>query len=724
MNDTDLLKGLNPEQAKAVVHPEGSLAVIAGAGSGKTSVLTKRIAWLSSHKKLRSYQILAVTFTNKAAAEMNKRLVALGIPAVDQMWAGTFHGLSHRLLRRHHEAAGLSAHFQILDAQEQEKVVKKIFKSNDWSTEEFSPKDVVRYINAQKDEGLRPHQCATENAIEAFQREAYEAYQNLCDQNSWVDFGELLLRCYELTKDNEEIRLKYQTQFEHILVDEFQDTNDIQYNWIKLLSEAGQAVPVTVVGDMDQSIYSWRGAQMTNVQRFVDEFANVGMVKLEQNYRSTHHILSCSNTIIQNNLQRIDKNLWTSKTEGEKVHLFEAMDEKEEATWAVNQALRQYKESQKWSDTAILYRSNAQSRIIEEACIKKGLPYKIYGGIRFFERSEVKDALAHLAVMVDINNDLMLERALTTPSKGFGNKALEGLRTQSVVQQKSWANLLNNPEFAKNYITGKAQAAWKTWTTSWSEQGDEGRLEDKVRWCVENTGLLAHYQEIDRKEKTDRAENLKELISVAKRYSQGKKESGRMVVLDFLASAALEAENASENGGDAIQLMTIHASKGLEFPTVCAIGWDEGLFPSSQSVNDPQRLEEERRLAYVAITRAEKSLCISGAVDRRQYGQVLRLQPSRFLSELPFASVQWARAPSRSGSLSKDMPQNAGLSTNLRKSSSGSYWSAGDRVHHPAFGGGKIIRVDGANRNDRVMVLFDSGEKKLLLPQLAKLEKK
>ena len=723
MNDADLLKGLNPQQAQAVVHPEGSLAVIAGAGSGKTSVLTKRIAWLSSHKKLRSYQILAVTFTNKAASEMNKRLVALGIPAVDQMWAGTFHGLSHRLLRRHHEAAGLSAHFQILDAQEQEKVVKKVFKSNDWSTEEFSPKDVVRYINAQKDEGLRPHQCGSENAVEAFQREAYEAYQNLCDQNSWVDFGELLLRCYELTKDNEEIRLKYQTQFGHILVDEFQDTNDIQYNWIKLLSEAGQAVPVTVVGDMDQSIYSWRGAQMTNVQRFVDEFANVGMVKLEQNYRSTHHILSCSNTIIQNNLQRIDKNLWTSKTEGEKVNLFEAMDEKEEATWAVNQAFRQYKESQKWADTAILYRSNAQSRIIEEACIKKGLPYKIYGGMRFFERSEVKDALAHLAVMVDINNDLMLERALTTPSKGFGNKALEGLRTQSVVQQKSWAQLLNTPDFAKNHVTGKAQTAWKTWTALWSEQGEEGRLEDKVRWCVENTGLLAHYQEMDRKDKTDRAENLKELISVAKRYSQGKKESGKMVVLDFLASATLESETASENGGDAIQLMTIHASKGLEFPTVCAIGWDEGLFPSSQSVNDPQRLEEERRLAYVAITRAEKSLCISGAVDRRQYGQVLRLQPSRFLSELPFASVQWARAPVRSGSLSKDMPKNAGLSNNLRKAASGSYWNNGDRVNHPAFGKGKVVRVDGANRNDRVMVLFDNGDKKLLLPQLAKLEK-
>lgn len=723
MNDADLLKGLNPQQAKAVIHPEGSLAVIAGAGSGKTSVLTKRIAWLSSHRNLRSYQILAVTFTNKAAAEMNKRLVALGIPAVDQMWAGTFHGLSHRLLRRHHEAAGLSAHFQILDAQEQEKVIKKVFKSNDWSTDEFSPKDVVRYINGKKDEGLRPHQCTSENAVEAFQREAYEAYQNLCDQNSWVDFGELLLRCYELTKNNEEIRLKYQTQFGHILVDEFQDTNDIQYNWIKLLADAGQAVPVTVVGDMDQSIYSWRGAQMTNVQRFVDEFANVGMVKLEQNYRSTHHILSCSNTIIQNNLQRIDKNLWTSKTEGEKVHLFEAMDEKEEAAWAVSQALRQYNESQKWSDTAILYRSNAQSRIIEEACIKKGFPYKIYGGTRFFERSEVKDALAHLAVMIDINNDLMLERALTTPTKGFGNKALEGLRTQSVVQQKSWAQLLNDPVFSKNHLTGKAQTAWKTWTNLWGEQSEEGRLEDKVRWCVENTGLLAHYQEIDRKDKTDRAENLKELISVAKRYSQGKKESGKMVVLDFLSSAALEAENASENGGEAIQLMTIHASKGLEFPTVCAIGWDEGLFPSGQSVADPQRLEEERRLAYVAITRAEACLCISGAVDRRQYGQVLRLQPSRFFSELPAASVQWARPPSRSGSLSKDTPKESGLATNLRKTAGGSYWNTGDRVLHPAFGAGKIVRVDGANRNDRVMVVFENGERKILLPQLAKLEK-
>lgn len=334
--------------------------------------------------------------------------------------------------------------------------------------------------------------------------------------------------------------------------------------------------------------------------------------------------------------------------------------------------------------------------------------------------AEVKDALSHLAVMVDINNDLMLERALATPSKGFGNKALEGLRTQSVVQRKSWAALLNDEAFAKAHLTSKAQTAWKTWKKLWEEQSEEGRLEDKVRWCVENTGLLSHYQELDRKDKTDRAENLKELISVAKRYSQGKKETGMAVVLDFLASAALEAENANENGGDAIQLMTIHASKGLEFPTVCAIGWDEGLFPSSQSLADPQRLEEERRLAYVAITRAEKHLCISGAVDRRQYGQVLRLQPSRFFAELPHRAVHWARPPVRQGSVASDTPA---ASTPLRRRETTAYWSIGDRVVHAAFGTGKILRVDGAGRNDRVLVLFDSGEKKILLPQLAKLEK-
>lgn len=720
MTNETILKGLNPEQAKAVVH-EGSLAVIAGAGSGKTSVLTKRIAHLCQTKNLRSYQILAVTFTNKAAAEMNKRLVELGIPSVDQMWAGTFHGLSHRLLRRHHEAAGLSAHFQILDPQEQEKVVKKIFKSNDWSTDEFDPKAVVHYINGQKDIGLRPHQCSTENAIEVFNKEAYEAYQELCDQNSWVDFGELLLRCYELTKDNEDIRHKYQAQFAHILVDEFQDTNDIQYNWIKLLSESGQAVPVTVVGDMDQSIYSWRGAQMTNVQRFVDEFADVGMIKLEQNYRSTHHILNCSNVIIKNNAQRIEKNLWTSKTDGDPVELFEAMDEKEEATYAINQAIRQHRLTQKWADTAVLYRSNAQSRIVEEACIKKNIPYKIYGGIRFFERSEIKDALAHLAVVLDINNDLMLERALTTPSKGFGNKALDALRTQSVVQKKTWARLLNDDDFLKKNTTSKAQQSWLKWRELWAEQGFEGRLEDKVRWCVENTGLLAHYEEQDKKDKTDRAENLKELISVARRYSQGKKESGKEIVLDFLSSAALEAENATDNNGDAIQLMTIHSSKGLEFPTVCAIGWDDGLFPSNQSISDPQRLEEERRLAYVAITRAEKTLCISGAVDRRQYGQVLRLLPSRFLSELPYDSVSWKRSPIRQGSVSKDTPALQSVKKSAVAASS--YWNVGDKVLHAAFGKGKILRVDGMNKNDRVMVLFESGEKKILLPQLAKLEK-
>ena len=725
ISQNDLLKGLNKEQSKAVVHDAGSLAVIAGAGSGKTSVLTKRIAWLSQTHHLKSYRILAVTFTNKAASEMKKRLSSLGLEHVDQMWVGTFHGLAHRFLRRHHDVCGLSAHFQILDAQEQEKVIKSVFKANDWSTEEFDPKDVLRFINAQKDAGLRPHQCSTQNGVDSFFRDAYQQYQDLCDKNSWVDFGELLLRCYELFANHPEICLKYQEQFAHILVDEFQDTNDIQYNWIKNMSASGTSVPVTVVGDMDQSIYSWRGAKMTNVQRFVDEFSSVDMIKLEQNYRSTHHILAAANAVIVNNNQRIPKSLWTAAQSGEPVVLFEAMDEREEATFAVAKAIAQYKKTSKWADTAILYRSNAQSRIIEEACIKQSIPYKIHGGIRFFERSEIKDALAHLSMIVDLNNDLMIERALTSPSKGFGPKALDALKSQSFSKQCSWASLLNQESFVKINLTSKARAAWEMWRDLWKEKHDWGTLEEKIRWCVESTGLLKHYQEIDKKDKTDRAENLKELISVARRYTQGRQETGIDTVLEFLASAALEAENATKSDDDALQLMTIHSSKGLEFPCVCAIGWDDGLFPSSQSIGDVDRMEEERRLAYVAITRAEKQLFISGAVDRRQYGQVMRLQPSRFLAELPQGSVVWARNPMRK---TKEFPIQSGAQQRLGPSASSSsprasYWNVGEKVVHPIFGNGKVLRVDGAGKNDRVLIAFEDGEKRILLPQLAKIEK-
>lgn len=715
---TDFLKGLNPEQSKAVTHDQGSLAVIAGAGSGKTSVLTRRIACLIECNNWHPSRILAVTFTNKAASEMKKRLTSLGIDDVEKMWVGTFHGLANRFLRRHHEAAGLTAHFQILDAQEQEKVIKKVFKDHQWSTEAHDPKDVMRFINEKKDEGIRPQRCSTNNMIDTFNRKAYQEYQDVCDKNSWVDFGELLLRCYELMANNKDILLKYQEQFAHILVDEFQDTNDIQYAWVNLIAGMGEAVPVTVVGDMDQSIYSWRGAKMTNVQKFVEEFSTVEMIKLEQNYRSTHHILEAANAVINNNSHRIPKKLWTALGDGQPITLFDAMDEKEEASFAINQCIKQHKESGKWADAAVLYRSNAQSRIIEEACIKRNLPYKIYGGIRFFERAEIKDALAYLSVLGDPNNDLALERALTSPSKGFGAKTLDALRMYAIKQDCSWFAALSSDWGNKN-LNGKAKTSWEKLYSQWGENSQQGALEDKVRWCVEKTGLLAHYQALDLKDKTDRAENLKELISVARRYTQGRRSTGTEIVQEFLASAALESENTHEAGDDAIQLMTIHAAKGLEFPCVCAIGWDEGLFPSSQSLSDPDRLEEERRLAYVAITRAEKNLYISGAVERRQYGQTLRLAPSRFLKEVPLTSSSWHRQPIRkiAHAQVKITPTSASTSTKS------SYWSVGDKVIHPQLGQGKILRVDGLGRNDRVLILFDDGSKRVLLPQLAKIQR-
>ena len=712
--------GLNTEQARAVVHGPGSLAVIAGAGSGKTRVLTQRIGWLLASNDWAPTRILAVTFTNKAAQEMKKRLIALGVDDVPRMWVGTFHGLCHRFLRRHHEAAGLDASFVILDAADQEKIVKRLYKDNDWDTESSDPKDAVRYINSSKDAGLRPAQCPTSEPSDRFFRQVYQAYQELCDKNSWLDFGELLLRCAEVMDTNEAIRLSYQTQFGHILVDEFQDTNDIQYAWIKRLSGAGQSIPVTVVGDMDQSIYSWRGAQMTNVQRFVDEFADVGLVKLEQNYRSTPSILRAANTLIGHNATRIPKSLWTDSKNEQPVVLFEARDEREEAEWVVTQARRQHDATGAWADTAVLYRSNAQSRIVEEACIRRGIPYKITGGIRFFERAEIKDALAHLSVIMSPHNDLALERALGVPSKGFGAKTVDSVRLAAIKDGTSWHDALNSIK-----LTPKMKASWELARDGWADQARRPAtsLEEWVRWCVEKTGLLAHHQEIDRKEGSDRAENLQELISVARRFTQGRTSQGLPVVQDFLASAALESAVSADQSDDALQLMTIHAAKGLEFPCVCAIGWDEGLFPSSQSNGDTARMEEERRLAYVAITRAEQQLFISGAAERRQYGQYMTPTPSRFLDELPSDSVRWHRPPTRTLTRSSHPVAVRPVAPIRTTSSRPAYWSVHDKIVHPSFGAGVVVRVDGLGPNDRLLIRFDDGVSRVLLPQLAKIQK-
>lgn len=715
------LKSLNKQQSLAVSHDEGSLAVIAGAGSGKTKVLTNRIAWLLERHSLSSQSILAVTFTNKAAQEMKKRLVDLGVPQVDDMWVGTFHGLAYRFLRRHHELAGLPRSFQILDASDQEKVMKKLFKNENIDPDVYDVKEVIHFINRQKDAGLRPDKVNQSDPQARSLTDIYAKYQAFCERSGWVDFGELILRCYEVTTGNEELKLRYQSQFKHVLVDEFQDTNDIQYMWVAKLCDNGLAIPATVVGDMDQSIYSWRGAKMTNVEKFIDEFAQAHMIKLEQNYRSTHHILSTANALIQQNRHRIDKKLWTQISEGEPVSLFEAQDDREEADWAVIQGIRQHKQTGKWSDTAILYRSNAQSRILEEACIKRNIPYKIYGGLRFFERAEIKDALSHLYVIEDIQNDLMLERALVSPTKGFGAKNLDLLREYASVNQLSYAQALQQDELLKN-LSSKAKNAFEVWSALWEEQ-KKNTFHEQVIFSVEQSNLLAHYKKLDLKEGTDRAENLKELVSVATRFAESYKGSKKDILSDFLSSVSLESDTAQAST-DALQLMTIHSSKGLEFPTVCCVGWDEGLFPSSYSSQDLEKLEEERRLAYVAITRAEKKLGISTTIARRQYGQFMQLPPSRFFHDLPASHCVWVRAPSRSYGQTSEAPLLAPPKTPLvkRNPTGESFWNVGDKVIHPQFGKGTIVRVDGLSKNDRVLVSFAT-EKKVLLPQLAKLQK-
>lgn len=719
MSDVEhLFKGLNKEQKSSVVYDGGSLAVLAGAGSGKTKVLTHRIAYLMKKNGWAPQNIMAVTFTNKAAQEMKKRLIGLNIGNVDNMWVGTFHGLAYKFLRLHHEAAALSKSFQILDAQDQEKVMKKLFKANDWSEKIASPKDAIYFINNQKDQGYRPLDLQKKSGVDQRLLEVYGVYQDHCDKNNLVDFGELILRAYETLEKNNDILLSYQTLFNHILVDEFQDTNEIQYKWIDLLSASGAAVPATIVGDTDQSIYSWRGAQMKNVERFVDGFVSTSLIKLEQNYRSTHHILSCANHLIKNNRDRLDKTLWTKDASGDVVSLFEAYDEREEADWVVAQIIKAKGNLGRWDQAAVLYRSNAQSRLIEEACIKKGVPYKIHGGLKFFDRQEIKDVLSHMHVILNPRNDLMLERALSAPSKGFGPKAFDALRTASVREEKYWGDLLNDEQFAKAALTSKAKTAWLLWRDLWSSQSITD-LGEVARFCVEKTLLLSHYQDIDRKEGSDRAENLKEFVSVAKRYQESYRGPKEDVLGEFLASVAMEGDHENKSD-DAVQLMTIHASKGLEFPAVFLIGWDDGIFPSSQSQSDPERLSEERRLAYVAMTRAEKILFITGAATRYLYGQKLELAPSRFYAELPSSSVSWRRPPVRKHKVSHQTEQPS-LRASLGQGKA-PYWIVGEAVRHPSFGLGKVVRVDGAGRNDRIVVQFGV-EKKVLLPQLAKIEK-
>ena len=629
--NTDFLATLNDAQRAAATHAGSNLAIVAGAGAGKTGTLIRRVAWLTQ-QGVPLERILAVTFTNKAANEMRTRLEGLGIVARGRQWLGTFHGLGARFLRQHHDLAGLPAQFNILDQSDSERLLKRLADQYDWVTLGLVPKDVGHWIARRKDEGLTPAQCVN-RGDEAELAMAYKVYQAELDRMGACDFGDLLLRPYVLLRDHPAVLERFAQQFGHILVDEFQDTNDVQYDWLALVSDHGRRCPVTVVGDMDQSIYSWRGAQMTNVLRFGDEF-QATTLKLEQNYRSTGHILKAANAVVANNRQRIDKTLWTDQGDGVPVRVALLGDGRDEAEWIAARIQASIEQGKAPKEFAVLYRLSAMSRQIEDSLLRRRVPYRVHGGVRFFDRTEIKDALAHLAVLNRLDNDLALERALAAPPKGIGSTAIANAQAWASAHHGSLAQGLTTAA-DNGTLTTKAAAAWRTWADQWREAGKLASLTAKVRWCVEHTGLLDRARQNDKDEGTDRAENLGELISMAQEFEQEQSGTPAELLQEFLELTALVPDAQVEAQPEGVTLMTVHAAKGLEFPFVFVTGCEESVFPSGQSLADPDRLEEERRLAYVAMTRAERRLCMTCALRRQLWGRWQDQLPSRFLKEIP-----------------------------------------------------------------------------------------
>ena len=637
----DLLERLNPEQRAAVTLPAQSALILAGAGSGKTRVLTTRIAWLVSTGQVSPQGLLAVTFTNKAAKEMLGRLSAMLPVNVRGMWIGTFHGLCNRLLRAHHRDAGLPATFQILDSQDQLSAVKRLLKILNWDDEKFPPRQLQSFINGAKEQGLRAADIDDSDGYNKKFIEFYQAYDDQCQREGVVDFGELLLRAVELLKRNTALRDHYRMRFRHILIDEFQDTNPLQYAWIKELS--GEASAVFAVGDDDQSIYAFRGADVANMQHFEREFRVPNLIKLEQNYRSGGHILDAANAMIRNNAQRLGKNLWTEAGEGEQLRILEAASDSLEAYWLIDEIRDLIGQGFSRSEIAILYRSNAQSRVIEHTLFNAGIAYRVFGGLRFFERAEIKHALAYLRLMENPHDDTSFLRVVNFPARGIGARSIEALQDRATQQGLSLYA-------AVPHLDGKAGTLLGGFTRmieSMRFEGQNLKLDELVGLVIEKSGLIAHYQL--EKEGRDRVENLQELINAAAVFIS---EEGESITEDgeikmpplvgFLTHASLEAgDNQAQEGQDAVQLMTVHSAKGLEFNAVFITGLEEGLFPHENSIAEANGLEEERRLMYVAITRARQRLYLSLAQTRMLHGQTRYNMRSRFLDELPEANVRW-----------------------------------------------------------------------------------
>ncbi|WP_172116805.1 DNA helicase II [Halomonas hibernica] len=725
---TAILDQLNTAQREAVSAPQGNLLVLAGAGSGKTRVLVHRIAWLMQAEGLSPYALLAVTFTNKAAREMRTRLEALQGISLRHVWVGTFHSIAHRLLRTHWQDARLPQNFQIIDSDDQLRLVKRLLKDYAIDDERFPPRQVQGFISSCKEEGLRPYQVNVDgDAYMAQMVELYERYQLTCERGGLVDFGELLLRSLELLRDNPALLNHYRERFGHILVDEFQDTNTLQYAWLKLLS--GMQTPMTAVGDDDQSIYGWRGAKVENIRRFEEEFPQTQTVRLEQNYRSTSAILDAANALISHNSDRLGKNLWTDGIEGEPISVYAGFNDLEEARYIVDTIKEKVDEGVNRRDIAILYRSNAQSRLLEETLIRQGMPYRIYGGHRFYERLEIKNALAYLRLLLNRDDDASLERVINVPTRGIGTRTVEILRLRAREQSISLWQALHDA-LQDGTLKGRAANAVQTFANLIEQLDNDAAgltLYEIIDHVTEHTGLIEHHKSERGEKGQARVENLEELVTAARAFTQGDAfetpEAGEgMAALEaFLSEAALNAgDHEAEEFEDSVQLMTLHSAKGLEFPVVFIAGVEEGLFPHKMSLEEPGRLEEERRLCYVGVTRAMQKLYLTHAETRRLHGKEVFPRPSRFLRELPPHLLEEVRLR---GHISRPVTAARTSFAQQRVESDGDLPAlhVGQRVGHAVFGEGIILNAEGEGARARVQVSFEGEGVKWLVLGFAKL---
>ena len=745
-----LLDKLNPQQAEAVSAKRGNILVLAGAGSGKTRILVHRIAWLLSEEDLRPYNILAVTFTNKAANEMKRRISSLlQKPLGKEMWVGTFHGLANRMLRMHHEAAGLVGDFQIIDSDDQKRMIKRLLADNNIDESFVRPPALQAFINKHKDAGRRSAEASqrARNLPEQRMAGLYQQYESSCERAQVVDFAELLLRAYELLADNPMVLQTFRNRFLEILVDEFQDTNSIQYAWLRKL--AGKDNNIMAVGDDDQSIYGWRGAQIANIRAFPQQMPDATIIRSEQNYRSTDTILQAANALIRYNDNRLGKELWTDYGLGAKISYYRAFNPQDEASHLVQSVMANCeRHNWKLSDCAMLYRSNAQSRVLEEALLHYNLPYRIYGGQRFFDRLEVKNTLAYARLLVNENDDTAFERVINTPPRGLGERSLEQIREQARAKEISlWQaaqKLVANSDgrIASAGRVAQNLIAFFQLIEQLRDLTTELTLAETMSMISEHSGLIKMYEKQGKEQSEARLENLAELVSAAKQFSVS---ADGNALAEFLQNVVLDSEGQTDDSGDEVQLMTLHAAKGLEFPWVAIAGFEEGLLPHKSSFEHLHLLEEERRLSYVGITRAMRKLTLTNSEMRMAAGRSANNEPSRFLWEIPKELIDTGKSTNRARAsmgnttnrtrASRPSPvftpnysratsktANLGKITPEPSSAQAPKFKIGANVHHSVFGNGVVQDYQqGSNDDDRVLVSFEKRGNKWLLLEFANL---